>query len=369
MRVLVNATRSEADRIGGDFTFVRTVLDLDAAGLDIVPVPESTERSVSERVARLAWRASTSCLPRALRRSAFRAARRLPISRAALDVTAPDVVFSHLSFPRLPRDANVPIVWSSQGISPARYYRITSGGRLRLADVVQLYRTLGPRASALLVWTETEARLLCELVPTLANRVTVVHPPVDIADEPIDKPSRQNGTVRLLFVGTRAIAKGLPEAVEAFQLLRGRHARVEMDVVTRAPGWLSPTLHETTGLTTNEIAPGLAVQLMRNADVLVFPSYDDTYGLVAAEAMANGCAVVAFDAEPLPEVVPDGEAGLIVRTGGTDALADALDRLVSDEALLRRLQAGAWRRCRQRNHPRAFGEQFTAILEQAVAQQ
>lgn len=81
--------------------------------------------------------------------------------------------------------------------------------------------------------------------------------------------------------------------------------------------------------------------------VAVVPSITpETFGLVALEAMAAGRPVVASRAGGLPEVVTDGESGLLVAAGDPHALRDALERLLADGALRRRLGEGAARRAR-----------------------
>ena len=69
------------------------------------------------------------------------------------------------------------------------------------------------------------------------------------------------------------------------------------------------------------------------ADVFALPSLQEGFGLVFLEAMAAGLPIVAAHAAAVPEVVPDGEAGILVPPGDVDALAEALIRLLKDEKL------------------------------------
>jgi glycosyltransferase involved in cell wall biosynthesis len=72
---------------------------------------------------------------------------------------------------------------------------------------------------------------------------------------------------------------------------------------------------------------GLGV-LLAHSSVLVMASlWDETFGLVAAEAQMAGCPVVAFRRGALPEVVPHGSGGWLVEPGDADALTDALFEL------------------------------------------
>lgn len=83
------------------------------------------------------------------------------------------------------------------------------------------------------------------------------------------------------------------------------------------------------------------------ADVLVVPSVLDQAGNVDGlpnvllEAMASGCAIVASDVAGIPQVIHDGQTGLLVPQQDPAALAAAICRLLEDETLRRRLAEGA----------------------------
>lgn len=65
-------------------------------------------------------------------------------------------------------------------------------------------------------------------------------------------------------------------------------------------------------------------------DALAVPSmYDESFGLISVEAMANSVPVVAFACGGIPEVVADGRDGFVVPVGDSCAMADKLDWLVS----------------------------------------
>jgi glycosyltransferase involved in cell wall biosynthesis len=82
--------------------------------------------------------------------------------------------------------------------------------------------------------------------------------------------------------------------------------------------------------------------LYAGADVVVVPSTrPDPLPNAALEAAAAGCCVVASRHGGLPEIIRDGETGLLVAPGDPLALADALRRLADDPDLGRRLGAAA----------------------------
>jgi glycosyltransferase involved in cell wall biosynthesis len=78
----------------------------------------------------------------------------------------------------------------------------------------------------------------------------------------------------------------------------------------------------------------LLINYLRNSDVVVLPSVcNEAFGMPALEAMATGVTVVATNSGGVPEIVSNGETGLIVERDDASALAEAILRLLSDEDL------------------------------------
>ena len=77
--------------------------------------------------------------------------------------------------------------------------------------------------------------------------------------------------------------------------------------------------------------------LMAALDVYVSPSLSEGLGAATAEALALGVPVVSTDVGGVREVVSDGDSGLLVPPGDARGLADAIERILDDPALARRL--------------------------------
>jgi glycosyltransferase involved in cell wall biosynthesis len=83
------------------------------------------------------------------------------------------------------------------------------------------------------------------------------------------------------------------------------------------------------------------LRLFGAAVASVLPSAWENFPHTVVEALAVGCPVIATSVGGVPEVVRDGENGLLVAPGDSQALAQAIARLLSDEALRERLAAAA----------------------------
>lgn len=92
-----------------------------------------------------------------------------------------------------------------------------------------------------------------------------------------------------------------------------------------------------------------AAEYYRTLDVLAMPSRYEAFGLVAAEAMASGVAVVAAPAGGLREVLGDGAAGRVVPVDDVVALAEALRELVTHPSQRAAVAAQGRARVRERH--------------------
>jgi glycosyltransferase involved in cell wall biosynthesis len=101
--------------------------------------------------------------------------------------------------------------------------------------------------------------------------------------------------------------------------------------------------------------------VMAGLDVLVLASRGEPFGLVLLEAMAQGTAVVATSAGGPPEVIEPEVSGLLVTPGSPRELARAIERLLLDAALRRRIARGGYAHVRL-----AFTLEREALETQAV---
>jgi glycosyltransferase involved in cell wall biosynthesis len=142
-------------------------------------------------------------------------------------------------------------------------------------------------------------------------------------------------------VGRLALQKGQRHLIAAMPLLLERVPRAH--AVIAGSGDLEEYLRdlaEDVGVAerVHVLGPRKDVPaLMHAIDVFAMPSIWEGFGLVLLEAMAAARPIVASRVATIPEVVIDGETGLLVPPGDPLALADALSQLADQPALARRL--------------------------------
>ena len=105
-------------------------------------------------------------------------------------------------------------------------------------------------------------------------------------------------------------------------------------------------------------------KLIQYTDVFITPSlWQEAFGLANIEAMSCRLPVISSRVGAIPEVVEDGQTGLLVEPGDPQALADAMERLAADPELMRRLgEAGRQRVLDKFTLDRQVEETFQAYV-------
>jgi glycosyltransferase involved in cell wall biosynthesis len=110
---------------------------------------------------------------------------------------------------------------------------------------------------------------------------------------------------------------------------------------------------------------------LRTMDIFVLPSLSEALSNSLMEAMGCGCCAVASDTGGNPELVQDGDTGLLFPAGDSEALAARLLRLVDDPAYRQRLATQAQRRMHQQftreQAARGMGAIYREFLRPIIA--
>lgn len=170
----------------------------------------------------------------------------------------------------------------------------------------------------------------------------------------------------IIAVGSFTPAKGMDQLVEAFGRIAHRHADWHLSLYGQGQdyGLLQELIEKydiRKQVSVNEPYPRIGEKLVE-AGIYAFPSRSDGFGLVITEAMECGLPCVAMDCECGPREIVSPRTGLLVPPQDIDAFAAALERLMTDAPLRRRMGAAAQREV-ARFYPENIMPQWLRLFE------
>jgi glycosyltransferase involved in cell wall biosynthesis len=267
----------------------------------------------------------------------------------------PDLIHAHSSkagaIARLGRllHPRIPVIYTPHGYAFAGYFL----RQVERSTYREIERALGRLASRVVCVCEAEARLARAIGP--ADRVRVVHNGIEpVGAGPVHPRAAEiarRGAVLCALTRLR-LGKGLETLIDALPPVRAHHPRVQLAIGGEGPEIDALRARSQT------LAIGDAVHFLgraddplsnlRGSDLFVHPSWAESFPYVILEAMAVGLPIVASDVGGIGEALVDGESGLLVAPGDTEALSRALIGLLDDAARRTSMGDAAKRRVEQR---------------------
>jgi glycosyltransferase involved in cell wall biosynthesis len=253
-------------------------------------------------------------------------------------------------------------------------FSVTAHGQDFMKDLGSddLLREISAAAEFVAAETDYSRELLCERCPDSAGKIHRVHNGIDLERFPMphyetahsDHGQQAVGAPyqvpRIISVGRLVAFKGFEHLIDACAELMRRGFDFVCDILGDGP------LRETLQTKINSLNLSSRVTLLGSlsqrmvlgkiqaADIFALASVIDAQGAsdvfptVILEAMASARAVVSTRLAGIPELVADGETGVLLSPGDTAALTDALQRLLCDREL--RLRYGRAGRARIEQH-------------------
>jgi len=240
-------------------------------------------------------------------------------------------------------------------------------------------RALSPLADAIIAVSEADRQKLIEVEGLPPNKVRVVYNGIDFARLDRRRPSHgggaewgpRQGEAVLLAVGKLQEQKGYPVLLRALALVLKQVPSTRLLIAGEGP------LQSKLEMLAAELGVADKVSflgfvrdvgsLLLAADVFVMASYFEGHPIALLEAMAAARPVVATSVGGVPEIVRQGETGLLVPPNDPHALAEAIVASVCDPALRRRLGLSAAEDVRRRFSIEGAIGRYVALYEELLS--
>lgn len=210
----------------------------------------------------------------------------------------------------------------------------------------------------------------CQLPP---EKITVIPQGVDPCFQPVDEASIAEVRRKLalperyvLYVGSLAPRKNLARLLQAWKLVSPLHPDTSLVLVGAASHvFRDAGLHNlpSSVMATGYVAEDQLAAVYGGAQVLVFPSLYEGFGLPVLEAMACGTPVMTSNVTSMPEVA--GDAALLVDPYSEESMADGLQKLLSDAPLRAQLAARGLARAKEFTWDRTAATTWKLLHETA----
>ncbi len=231
---------------------------------------------------------------------------------------------------------------------------------------------VGRRVDQVITVSECSARAIEQLIGVPASRVRVVYNGVDTGlFRNVNGIAKEANSI--VFVGnTYDRKKGIIYLLQALKLIRDE-CPVKLTIIDGgAPdtSYAESLVHEyglqsqvtiIRRLTAEEL-----VQRYSAAEIAAVPSLFEGFGFPAAEAMACELPVITSRAGALPELVTDGDQGILTEPGDVHAIAAAIKLLLKDEGLRRRMGRAGRETVRRRFNWEQAAKQTLEVYQQAM---
>lgn len=176
----------------------------------------------------------------------------------------------------------------------------------------------------------------------------IPNPCQTIAEKPVDLASHGN-PVKIVFSGRYGHRKGVYDLIKAFELANFElpvelhlfgDGEVEGVKAAAAASPKSKEIHVSGWLKHEDY-----LKRLLEFDLLVLPSYAETFGMSLVEAMGIGLPVLSTFSGGVPYVVDNDKNGFLVEAGDVTALAEKMEKMVNDHELRIRMGHSAWNVC------------------------
>ena len=274
--------------------------------------------------------------------------------RTSFDAIAAHYWFSGVVGASLAKELALPLVFSYHTMAATKQQARTLENES--TERLEAEREIAQHAERIVAWTAEESATVQRVHSVPADRVVVSSPGVDCTRFAPKSGRRARTALGLPFDGLNVLYVGRLDAFKGIDLLLAAFARIaegepSARLIVAGDGddeqrsrlrfgsealGVSGSIHWL-GVVPHEEMPSLYA----SADVMLAPSYHETFGLAALEAAASGVPVVAADVDGLRAIVVDGLTGYLVRDRDADEYASrTLDLLRNDSLRLEMSENG-----------------------------
>lgn len=191
------------------------------------------------------------------------------------------------------------------------------------------------RSSSIICLSES---LTSDLIGVYDKKIYIVNNAIPVVPSMKKSVIKESNTILVLFLSNLIISKGIYPFLDSIFLINQKHkgivnawivgkeveisaenlySEIEKRRITEVVRYLGPKYNEEKN------------NVFQNADIFIYPTCNDVWGLAILEAMQAGLPVIATMEGAIPEIVDDGITGFIVEKNNPGAIAEKIEYLIN----------------------------------------
>ena len=193
------------------------------------------------------------------------------------------------------------------------------------------------RSDFLVTHTQSHSKLVSKELSLENSKFKIIPHAISLNQSQNTDPKSYttSASIRILFVGRLEPRKGFDVLMKAIPIVLKENNDVHFDICGDGEVTKKSALKEfSQNITFHGYKPREELEkLYENCDIFVAPSRYESFGIIYLEAMKYGKPVIACNSGGTPEVVKDGETGILIKPGDFLSLAKAISKLINDMGL------------------------------------
>lgn len=228
------------------------------------------------------------------------------------------------------------------------------------------------RAQAITVPSDYLLQEITRLFPSLHSKIFKIPIPVDL--KPSLTTHRETPIHQLISIARLSPQKGLNFLIDACARLKSEGVALNLSIVgdgeereglNRQIQSLK-LVNEVTLL--GEIPHNKIGEYLAKADLFILPSLQEGFGVGLIEALLYKKPVIGTDSGGIPDIIKNGETGLLIPPQDPVAMAEAIKLLLKDKRLARRLAKNGYRYARANFAPERVAAQMLQVYQRVLKQ-
>ncbi len=264
---------------------------------------------------------------------------------------------------------------------------ITEHDPFKLSSIKNIFKKISiKKVIKIITVSDNNKQVIAELFPDYKNKICVIHNGIDVdwwrsqllrlADEDYSWIKKNifyanKNTLIITSIAELHERKGLKYLIQALPEVIKKFPNIKLVIIGEGPDRKNlENLVKNLSLQKHVVLLGKQKEipkLLKSSDIFCLPSRREAFGLVNTEAMMAKLPVIASSVGGIPEIVKDGETGILVDPEDSPGLAKALIELVSNEKKREEMGEKGYKRVLSDFNSKAMAKKYEDIYSEVLS--